>query len=83
MGIEGEIKFIIMGKKIEVLDVVESWIPFVTMNPEVGLPIRVKFVNGTICDGCAVMTSLGYLVETSGTREDYESGLLEWTRKNL
>ncbi len=83
MDIEGEIKFIIMGKKIEVLDVVESWIPFVTMNPEVGLPIRVKFVNGTICDGCAVMTSLGYLVETSGTREDYESGLLEWTRKNL
>lgn len=83
MDIEGEIKFIIMGKKIEVLDVAESWIPFVTMNPEVGLPIRVKFVNGTICDGCAVMTSLGYLVETSGTREDYESGLLEWTRKNL
>lgn len=83
MDIEGEIKFIIMGKKIEVLDVVESWVPFVTMNPEVGLPIRVKFVNGTICDGCAVMTSLGYLVETSGTREDYESGLLEWTRKNL
>ncbi len=75
-----------MSKKKEIEEVEiqeESWIPFKEVNPEVGLSIRVKFVNGTICDGCAVMTSLGYLVETSGTREDYESGLLEWTRKNL
>lgn len=80
------IKKKIMSKKKEIEEVEiqeEFWIPFTEVNPEIGLPIRVKFVNGTIVDGCAVMTSLGYLVETNGTREDYESGLLEWTRKNL
>lgn len=83
------IKKTIMSKKKEIEEIQEteiqeeSWTPFAEVNPEIGVAIRVKFVNGSICDGCAVMTSLGYLVETSGTREDYESGLLEWTRKNL
>ena len=79
---------LIMGKKKEVstdcqVAVVgeiqeESWTPFAEVNPEIGVPIRVRFVNGTISDGCAVMTSLGYLVETGGSTEDYKSGLVGW-----
>lgn len=72
---------LIMGKKVEIE--LESpaeavWTPFTEVNPEIGVPIRVKFVNGTISDGCAVMTSLGYLVETGGSTEDYKSGLVGW-----
>ena len=71
-----------MGKKVEIQELEiqkESWTPFTKINPEIGVPIRVKFVNGTIVDGCAVMTSLGYLVDTIGSKEDYESGLLGWS----
>lgn len=76
---------LIMGKKNEVVPDYqfevgneEVWTPFTEVNPEIGIPIRVKFGNGNITDGCAVMTSLGYLVETGGNEEDYKSGLVGW-----
>ena len=61
----------------------EIWIKFTDVSPEVGVPIRVKFGNGTIVNGSACMTSLGYLVDTEGTDDDYKSGLVGWIKKDL
>lgn len=79
---------LIMGKKKEVstdcqVAVVgeiqeESWTPFTEVNPEIGVPIRVKFGNGNIFDGAAYMTSLGYMVDCPAEPEDYKSGLVGW-----